>query len=328
MKKIILSILVLGFFVAPIFVFAATFNAELKFGSKGNEVKALQQELIKQGFLKGKPTSYFGNDTKNALIKYQKKNNLKQTGKTDKVTRNKLNKVNEIIKTPPVIKKDNVVQVPIAQPYVVCNGKKWSRCPDGQTLVCPSQGDAQCIADPVLAPIPKTQNPTAKKALDNCMGVKNEYSIYIQKYKLAESQYNSILTGYPKCDYKKLGDDYCFQFFDSGKDAFSARIKNLNTLVDEIPILTFDNQKISLLKQKLYEGVSNLQMAYNSDTLSFKYAAQMHTDYNSNIINQSTASIKEAQKQFLSACSLIDECKVIDQELKKVYDNLLGKDCN
>lgn len=93
MKKIILSVIFLGLIIAPVLVYAGQkFNTELKFGSRGGEVKLLQEELIKQGFFKGKPTLYFGNITKSALIKYQKKNNLKQTGKTDIATRDKLNK--------------------------------------------------------------------------------------------------------------------------------------------------------------------------------------------------------------------------------------------
>jgi peptidoglycan hydrolase-like protein with peptidoglycan-binding domain len=144
MKKIILTVLVLGLFVGPLFVFAATFNSELKVGSRGNEVKALQQELIKQGFLKGKTTSYFGNDTKTALVKYQKKNNLKQTGIVDAATRGKLNKItNKLIESS---ESKDVVNTPatVSNNTTLCNNKIWANCASGYKFVCPLTGDAYC----------------------------------------------------------------------------------------------------------------------------------------------------------------------------------------
>jgi len=59
------------------------FNRELAVGSKGNDVKALQQLLKNAGFLSGKVDGSFGPITKGALIKYQNQNNITATGKTD-----------------------------------------------------------------------------------------------------------------------------------------------------------------------------------------------------------------------------------------------------
>lgn len=62
------------------------FTKNLKLGSKNAEVKNLQNLLVHTGFLKIKVTDYFGTFTKQALIKFQKANHLKQTGYLDNAT--------------------------------------------------------------------------------------------------------------------------------------------------------------------------------------------------------------------------------------------------
>lgn len=52
---------------------ADNFTRDLTIGSKGEDVKALQEFFKKQGFFEREPTDYFGQITKNALIQYQKK---------------------------------------------------------------------------------------------------------------------------------------------------------------------------------------------------------------------------------------------------------------
>ncbi len=49
------------------------FTRDLTIGSKGEDVKKLQEFLKEQRLFEGKPTDYFGPITKNALIQYQKK---------------------------------------------------------------------------------------------------------------------------------------------------------------------------------------------------------------------------------------------------------------
>ena len=55
------------------------FTRTLKYLSKGNDVKLLQQDLIKLGYLpvKQQLSNNFGSATKNAVIKFQKDNNIK-----------------------------------------------------------------------------------------------------------------------------------------------------------------------------------------------------------------------------------------------------------
>jgi hypothetical protein len=68
------------------------FTKVLKLGSSGTDVKELQKRLKAEGFYKWLITSYFGLPTRAALIAYQKKNNLPQTGILDAATMAVLNK--------------------------------------------------------------------------------------------------------------------------------------------------------------------------------------------------------------------------------------------
>lgn len=63
----------------------------LKFGMRNTEVLELQRRLVLEGLYRGVPTGYFDNLTKKALISYQKKHKLPQTGTLYQKVRNKLN---------------------------------------------------------------------------------------------------------------------------------------------------------------------------------------------------------------------------------------------
>lgn len=75
------------------------FNRTLQTSSEGEDVKLLQQGLVKLGYLPSthQPITYFGNMTKNAVIKFQKDNVIKPAvgtfgPTTQKVFNEKLNK--------------------------------------------------------------------------------------------------------------------------------------------------------------------------------------------------------------------------------------------
>ncbi len=71
-----------------------TFTKVLKLRSVGNDVSQLQTILKKLGyFIYPRITSFFGSQTYNALIKFQKANRLKMTGIVDKATMDILNKL-------------------------------------------------------------------------------------------------------------------------------------------------------------------------------------------------------------------------------------------
>lgn len=58
----------------------------LKAGSKGDDVKRLQENLNALGFNTGKPDGIFGNGTKNAVISFQKTYGLSADGIAGKAT--------------------------------------------------------------------------------------------------------------------------------------------------------------------------------------------------------------------------------------------------
>ncbi|HOA54882.1 MAG: NlpC/P60 family protein [Acetivibrionales bacterium] len=65
-------------------------NIVLRKGMRGNEVYALQEDLYKLGFMKVKPTGYYGDITRGAVLKLQKKYDLLQDGIAGKQTLGKL----------------------------------------------------------------------------------------------------------------------------------------------------------------------------------------------------------------------------------------------
>ena len=68
-----------------------TISAEtLKLGSRGEDVKALQQRLVELGYLSGKADGIFGASTEKAVADFQKRSSLTADGKAGKVTQNLL----------------------------------------------------------------------------------------------------------------------------------------------------------------------------------------------------------------------------------------------
>jgi peptidoglycan hydrolase-like protein with peptidoglycan-binding domain len=64
------------------------FKRDLWYRTRGDEVKTLQEILIKLGFLKGEATGFFGNDTFKAVKNYQRDvMHIAPTGKVGPMTR-------------------------------------------------------------------------------------------------------------------------------------------------------------------------------------------------------------------------------------------------
>jgi hypothetical protein len=71
---------------------STVFSRNLIIGSKGDDVKKLQEFLIEKGYLaSGNNIGYFGKLTSQALGKYQKDNGISPTGTVGPITRNLLN---------------------------------------------------------------------------------------------------------------------------------------------------------------------------------------------------------------------------------------------
>lgn len=84
-KKIffLISLLLL---ISPLLVSAKIVN-NLSVGSRGEEVKELQTTLINLGYLTTNATGYFGQATKNAVARYQKDNDITNSGYVGPITR-------------------------------------------------------------------------------------------------------------------------------------------------------------------------------------------------------------------------------------------------
>lgn len=72
--------LLLFLMVLTLFITIPVFGDTLKTGSSGTLVNNLQTKLISMGYLKSKVTGYYGNQTKEAVKKFQAKNGLKVDG--------------------------------------------------------------------------------------------------------------------------------------------------------------------------------------------------------------------------------------------------------
>ena len=66
--------------LAPLLSFAAYQPTTLRNGMRGEEVREIQQALITLGYLKGTADGIFGNNTENAVRKFQRKNKLTADG--------------------------------------------------------------------------------------------------------------------------------------------------------------------------------------------------------------------------------------------------------
>ncbi len=100
MKKITIGLVcVLSILVASSSA-EAIFTQTLKYGMTNNsEVQTLQELLISKGYLKGAPNGSIYQTTKNAIIAFQKANNLTADGIVGMRTREVLNRIN----TPSII---------------------------------------------------------------------------------------------------------------------------------------------------------------------------------------------------------------------------------
>jgi hypothetical protein len=66
-------------------------NKDLRLGNKNDQVKILQDFLIKKGYLNASSTGYFGAATVKAVIKYQKENKMQAPGRVGAMTRKAIN---------------------------------------------------------------------------------------------------------------------------------------------------------------------------------------------------------------------------------------------
>ena len=88
-KLIVVSALLIALFV-PLSAQALERYEMLMLGDQDQYVLTLQKELYARGYLKAEPTGYFGTETQQALIRYQKQAGLTVDGKAGPTTLQKL----------------------------------------------------------------------------------------------------------------------------------------------------------------------------------------------------------------------------------------------
>ena len=79
-QRVFATLIALLICLTPLSSFAAYQSSTLRHGMRGDEVREIQQALITLGYLKGTADGVFGNNTENAVRKFQKKNKLTVDG--------------------------------------------------------------------------------------------------------------------------------------------------------------------------------------------------------------------------------------------------------
>ena len=89
MKKTLFIVGIISLLITP--VAYASFDNDLSYGSQGNEVIELQEFLFTNGYLTVNPTGNYYSLTVNAVKKFQKDNDISQTGYFGPITRSAVN---------------------------------------------------------------------------------------------------------------------------------------------------------------------------------------------------------------------------------------------
>lgn len=101
-RKSIMTVALLALMGLPTGLSAATIDTDLRYGSKGDQVRILQEFLIAEDLLSGQPTGNFFTLTLQAVKSYQKSMQLPATGFVGPLTRAAINKTPSATTTVPV----------------------------------------------------------------------------------------------------------------------------------------------------------------------------------------------------------------------------------
>ncbi len=126
----------------------------LKVGSRGEEVRALQENLTKLGYDTNGTDGIFGNDTKSAVVAFQRVHGLSPDGLVGSITKSK---INEALKNP-----TPVIQTSVYTP--ITNGKQMN-VPDPGTKIDVSLGTDK---PSINATVTNTNCWTIEYSIDGC----------------------------------------------------------------------------------------------------------------------------------------------------------------
>lgn len=113
MVWILMGVLLLSHASCPALAYEST---TLRNGSRGENVRVLQQALIDLGYLRGTADGIFGNNTENAVRSFQKKNKLNVDGLAGKKTQEQILRMAEEQKKPVSAGKPSNTPVPESVP--------------------------------------------------------------------------------------------------------------------------------------------------------------------------------------------------------------------
>lgn len=166
MKKILLLALMLS---ACTSVYAASFDVNIKYGSKGDAVIEMQEFLISENYMSGQATGNFFNITLKAVKAFQLKSGLTPSGFWGPLTRQKateiikLDDVEEARGTQPIIQTPvqqvQVINQPVVQQVQIVNPVQ----PIQPIVVVPVQDVYTLTVTPVTFDNYQRYSPVAKK---------------------------------------------------------------------------------------------------------------------------------------------------------------------
>lgn len=186
-KKILLFIIVLALFVT-IPVYADT----LKKGSTGTSVKNIQIKLINEGYLNSKATGYYGNLTKEAIMKFQAKNGLKVDGIAGNATQNALQKIGTSILANTTKTKDNPDKIKEIQ-TALKNLNFYKGKIDG-------------ISGPLTDMAIKNFQKSKGLVVDGIVGTKTLAALFNEDQKIASTEQNNEVASRGNTDRKETSD--------------------------------------------------------------------------------------------------------------------------
>jgi peptidoglycan hydrolase-like protein with peptidoglycan-binding domain len=261
-------------------------------GSKGEEVKQIQQRLFDLKLLKTDtmvPTGFFGRLTQQALITFQKNNRLKPTGTLDELTKKMLfnskfpfgggydaTKGNGQgkIKQPKVTGKDNqginkektntnpVIKKSNRDRCIAVSKEECDKISSNSQTVISSGAETRCSAYMVKCLSQYDKDLYGGNAWDVFNNVKNNGEVKYNAYTDGSIDWTSI---YSKLKQNKIGKDICGKYassMDTDKSVNSSLPKIISNSVPQSSKVNINSLKLGDIVGLYHSGSANKGMAF------------------------------------------------------------------
>ena len=253
---------------------AATTSPTYQFGSRGDGVKSYQNILKNKGFLYGTPDGVFGNKTRDAIIKFQARNGLTQTGVIDQAT---MNALNGAMSTPSNTTANSNSEIVLGQ-YLSVQGGIWPPVIQNTSVVyrCTQSKGSGDVPTSVIQKVINGRTYCITSSVDGAMGsMRGEYT-YTTPSDLGTKTTHFTLNWSTCGVYGTTGDPV----YDKCK-SYTSGISNLDTIVDGFFAKTINNGTSSASNQvgtndmftisSVTTGLQNWNTYTNSRGFSFQY---------------------------------------------------------